>query len=287
MKKLIVAGFGALFSTVVMGQDLLQCLSPDVVNGLIFRGNENQVRTFTASLPDNMSGYEAPAGFTLIGTAEREAIDHTTSAFRTDLERSAAYDAFFASFAADGWAVEEPQQRIPRVFSLSGSPESSTLCRDGERLNLSIRSVDDVRYASVSVLPQDRPRGCNEVDPRQGGIMIMQGGIHDHMPTLVFSESTSAADGTSLGGGFSGGGDSTRTSARIESPDSSSSIAEHLASQMIEQGWRRDASWSGGFSSGASWVRSVDDGSALFAVLDVVDVGDSTYEVALRLLMDF
>lgn len=288
MKKLMVAGVGGLFTVVATGQDLLQCLSPDVVNGLIFRGNENQVQTFTAGLPDSLSGYQPPAGFTLIGTAHREAINYTTVAFRTDMSRPEAYSAFSASFAGDGWAVEEEQRPMPNVFNLAGAPETnSTLCRDGERINLSIRAVDNVRYASVRITPQDRPRGCNEVDPRLSGRMMMEGGVHDHLPTLYFPESTSPANGTQLGGGYSGAGDSTRTSARIESPDSSSQLSAHLESQMIAQGWRRDAGWSGELSSGASWTRAVDDGTTVWGVLDVIDVGDSTYEVALRMLMDF
>ena len=94
-------------------------------------------------------------------------------------------------------------------------------------------------------------------------------------------------NGGSLGGGYSGAGDSTRTGARIMSPDTAPHLAEHLAAQMIEQGWRRDTSWAGSFSTGASWTRQAEDGATVWATLDIVEVDDETYDVLLRMLMDF
>ena len=286
MKKLAIATVGALFSLTAMGQDLLQCLHPDVANGLLFGGNPAQQVVVTSELPQSLSGFRAPTGFTLIGTAERVQTETTTVAYMTNLERGDALGALVSAFGADGWELEEEILPVAPVFTLSSAPTRGTICRDGERLALSIRDNDGTRFANLDSVGSDRPRGCHEEDPRMSMRPSMMGGIQEYFPSLTFPESTQAADGGSLGGGFSGAGDSTRTSARIESPDSAQSLSSHLGAQMLEQGWRQDASWSGNLSAGASWMKLEDD-TTVWGTLDIIGVDDDTYEVALRLLMDF
>lgn len=287
MKKLAIATIGALFSLTATGQDLLQCLHPDIVNGLIFRGNPAQQLAVTSELPATLSEFRAPAGFTLIGTAVRVESDLTTVAYKTELDRGEAFDALVGAFGAGGWELEEELRPIAPVFELSASPTTGTICRDGERLSLGIRDFDGTRYASIGSVPLDRPRDCHAEDPRMRSRPSLPGGVHDYLPLLVFPESTQAANGGALGAGFSGAGDSTRTSARVASPDSAQTLAAHLGAQMVEQGWRQDASWTGNLSAGAVWMRQADDGAAVWGTLDIVGVADDTYEVALRMLMDF
>lgn len=287
MKKLTAALLGAFLSLTALGQDLLQCVNPDVIKGVLFAGRPESQTLITATLPAALAGYEAPSGFELVGTAVRGDGASTTVAFRTSLDREAAHAALVASFEAEGWAIEAPMIIPARVFVLDSEPVSGTICRDGERRYLNVEDINDRRYASIALSDQPPTRACNAEDPRRRSIGLgMMSLLTGEAPTLELPEGTTAADGSgriNTGGG--GSGDTYATESQIRSPLSPSSFVERLASQMSAQGWTADARWSGTLSNGGRWIRTSDDGIMYWSTLEVVDIGDGIYDLSFRIMM--
>ncbi len=60
----VVAGLVALAAS---AQEQRQCVNPDIVNGLVFRGRSDLKVTLVRGLPAYMTGIRAPAGFNPIG----------------------------------------------------------------------------------------------------------------------------------------------------------------------------------------------------------------------------
>jgi hypothetical protein len=287
MKKLTLAAVGASISLTAFGQDLLQCVNPDVLNSLIARGLPQLQLAVTAELPASLADYRAPAGFILVGTAVRGDAALTTVAYRTSRDSEAAHAALVASFAADGWEIEDAAQNRPTraVFELPGGPVTGTVCRDGQRLSLRVVDVDGTRYATINRNEDAAARACNSVESQLGALRsIMPDRLAEAAPlTLTFPPGTRSASGF---GGLIISGSSLfadyQASTRIVSPNSSADLAERLGGQLREQGWRVDSSWNGRVSSGARFTRVAGDGLTHWVSLEIVALDAETYDVSLR-----
>jgi hypothetical protein len=252
-------------------------VNPDVVNSLLFGGRPNEV-SVTRSLPDALADFGSPAGFELIGSMHQGIGDATTTAFKTDLDLQAAFDSLVASFAPDGWILEE--NTSPNTFLLPDRPLSGSICRDGDRRVISVRDVNGTHYASISTYSQGQVRACGDAgrpDPIRDVFALQQ-----ELPRFSFPESAQAVNNAGASG-ISGSSGGIGTAARITSPDSAGSLANHLGNQMIDQGWYRDASWSGSLSSGSTWTRQLDDGTPVWGTLEVIELTNRTYEVEIRM----
>lgn len=282
MRKPAVVAISAAFSLPVLGQDLLQCVDPDVANGLI-SGSRSETRlTVTRTLPEALSAYRAPDGFELIGSAVRGDALLTTTAFKTELDTAEAFAALLGSFEEDGWVVE-PDQAPQQTFNVTSQPLTGVVCRDRKRRALSVRETDGVRYASI-LLPAEMPSWeCNAEDRRLGGMESFTA-LRAQMPKLDFPPTARPASGAPGIGGYSGSGQTVSTSSRISSPDTAASLAEHLAPQMTAQGWSVDASWSGSVSAGSTWTRRGADDTPYWGTLEVFSIGDDTYDVAFMIM---
>lgn len=286
MKVTSLAVAGTLFSLTAFGQDLLQCVNPDILNGLIYRGRSEARLTITPGLPESMAGFEAPADFELIGTAVRGNTGTTTVAYATELASAAAHAAFFASLQADGWAVEDDPLGPP-IFSLTDGPETGTLCLNGERRMLSVLDANGTRYVRISINDQEQERACNEADR---ALSMMQSGIMGmfmrEMPSLEFPAGTrSASPDGRLNGGRGASGENFHTAVQVVSAETPQSLIDDLGAQMSELGWRVDSSWSGRVSTGARWTRTTDDATPFWTSIEIVRIDDFTYDVNLRLTM--
>lgn len=287
MKKLSIALLGALFSLTALGQDLLECVNPDVVKGVLFYGRAEAQATFTATRPAGLGDYEAPAGFTFIGTSVRGNGASTTVAYRTTLDREAASAEWLASFEANGWVVEEQQAIGKPVFVLGGEPDfNGTICRERERRYLSIDEAGDRRYAIVTLNDQPSSLDCNAEDPRRVRTLGMMSVLTDEAPTLLLPEGTTAADGSGrINSGGGGSGDTYSTATQIRTSLSGSGFMDDLASQMSAQGWDADARWSGTLSNGGRWTRTNENDTRFWSTLEIVDVGDAVYDLSFRMMM--
>jgi len=282
MRKMCIAALSSLFSLTALGQDLLQCVDPDVRNALLFSARLEGVMQITPALPASMNVFDVPADFELIGTSVRGGMS-TSVAFTTVLSSAEAYAALRGALEAEGWQPEDDQS--VRTFNVTSQPLSGRVCRNAERLSLTVYDVNGVRYATVGSYPDQRRLECNALDPRlalQGPAMFEA--MRTRMPKLDFPTTATPADGRSIGGGMSGSGETVSTSSRIRSPDSAATLVSYLASQMTAQGWRRDAGWSGSLTSGSTWTLQGDDGRPYWGTLQVVAFDDDVYEVGFMLM---
>jgi hypothetical protein len=284
MKKLILVLSGALVSLTAVGQDLLQCVNPDVVNSLLFHGRADLHQTVTRGLPADLADVAVPGGFELIGGAVRDEMGIATVAFKTHLDSDEAFAALLASSEAKGWELEDDTQPfMARVFNLSSGPTTGTICLNGERRSLRVRDVAGNRYATVATQASDRPRDCNAPDPRLAMRPPMPGLATGELPSLYLPESVREPNGNPLGGGSGMSGANFSTSVQVASPESGARIADHLAGQMVEQGWLEDGRWTGALSAGSSWTRQAEDGVSLAGTIEIVDLGDDQFHVSFRM----
>lgn len=278
MQKLMMVAALALFSLQLPAQDALQGIDRDVLNGLIYSGRPEMKMTVSRSLPATMSGLRVPQGFTLIGSSVRGdgRMRATAVALRTSLPLDRAYAALVDAQRAEGFVIEPSP--YPQTFQVAGGRQEGTVCRNGERRGLLLDDSGGVRYAGILSYPDTRRLACNAQDPRASmlGLEILRG----QSPRFTFPASARLVNG--MGGGGGGSNDTYTTSTRIQSPDSAAALAEHLASQMAAQGWRRDASWAGSLSAGSTWRRETDERN-LWGTIEIVGVGDGVFEIGLAL----
>lgn len=113
MRKLAFIMLGALWCVAALGQDLLACVDPDVLRGLIFRADTAEGTLLSAEKPDEMSKITPPGQFSWIGSSERSfgaingsPLTTVTTAFKTDLSPAAALSTAAAGLTNDGWEAQ-------------------------------------------------------------------------------------------------------------------------------------------------------------------------------------
>lgn len=284
MRRLTFCAVSALFSLPVVGQNLLECVDPDVLNGLIFNARSEAAVVVTPELPDRLSAYRAPEDFELIGTAVRGGGLLTTVAFKTRLDNEEAFTALLESFEAEGWALE-PHSAMPQTFNVTSEPRFGNVCRDGERLSLSVQDADDVRYAHINLYGDRAPCGLERQRLAQGPGLFESPGVQ--MPALDFPPDTRPAglgDGPRAARAGISSGDTLTSSTRVESTASAAMLAEHFSPQLIAQGWALDAAWKGSSSSGSTWTRRGGDDQPYWGTLEIITVANELHDVTFMLM---
>lgn len=285
MRKLIIALSLLAICTSALAQEALQCVNPDVLNALIFRGNAESKLVVRRGMPEVDAGFRAPAGFTLVGNGVRGMENPVTSvAYKTDLPTATAFNNLLASLDGEGWKRENAVQVPMATFSVAGQqPMSAQLCRDGERRVVQMAEVGDVRYATIVGFALAQPRACNAPVPQQAGIdpIAIMRARQANLPRFSFPDT--ARPGTIAPDGEQNSGSTHFTTTRIVSPDSASSLARHLGRQLSEQGWRNDTTWNGKLGSGSTWLRRGNDSQPLAGMLEVFSRGDGSYDITFAL----
>lgn len=269
MRRFVLAAIATMATLTAVAQQPMQCLNPDILNGVVFGGRNQDKVEVTLGLPASMSGFKAPAGLTLIGTGVRGGGTSTSIAHKSSLAADKAYAALASAAGAEGWTVEDdPGSR--GAFNVGGGPKAGTLCRDGERRGLLAWEVAGTTYTNIVVYPDMPRRECNAPDP---GLDFMFN--RNATPRFRFPAGTTLATG---GGGGGGSNTNFTTSTRIISPETPAQLVELLATQIQEQGWRPDADWSGAASAGSTWRKTLNNQLA-WGTLEIVRVSESTYDV--------
>lgn len=267
MRSFLLAGL-VLFGSAALAQPPQQCVNPRNVNGLVFLGRSDMKVSVTRSLASFMNGFRAPAGFSLIGTGVVQGVEAKV-AYKTALGGDKAYAAMLAAMGAEGWAIETMSGE-DNTFRAPSDLREGTLCRNGERRLMLVADSSDTTYVSIHNVQQPRHHECNTPDP---GSELVGAGLNA-MPRFRFPAGTSIA--RSLGGG--GSNDSFTMSTRIISGDTPGKLVEHVADQMVEQGWQPDSSWSGSRSAGSTWSKR-SDGGITRSMLEIIRVSDRTFDV--------
>src|SRR5688572_14893013 len=158
MRKSLIAIAAATCALAAVAQQL--CLSPQLVNGLVFLGDPQAKVSVTRGDPAFTRGLKLPDSLVLIGSGMRgDGIQ--TVAYRTSLTTDKAYAAVVEAFGADGWATETPPGATG-TFSVAGSPREATFCRGGERRYVLVTEISGTRYVQMLVVPQSPTRQCDE-----------------------------------------------------------------------------------------------------------------------------
>jgi hypothetical protein len=279
MRKLFIVMGLLAFAAASPAQEAFQCASPDVVNALVFSAQPELKIVITRTMPEGAGGFGAPAEFRLIGSGVRG--QNTSVAYKTTLEADKAFDSLLGFQFDQGWKSEAIQQAQQLPVTVVGQHAATTarLCRDGQRRNLVVKEAAGVRYATITGFPTSPPRACDAPLPQPAGFnpMAAINAAQAMMPQLSLpATARMSGQGTPMGGGGAG---SVATSMRIEGPDTAASLARVLAQQLAQQGWRRDAEWSGALSTGSTWTRNAADGKPYWGTLEILSIGGNTHDI--------
>lgn len=288
MNKFFIAGCALTLSIAVPAQELLRCVNPHVLNALLFNGRVEARVTASSGIPEGAKGFGAPAGFALIGSALRGQQltgSSLTVAYKTDLEPKSAVEKLVDFLSGEGWAREAvPQPTLPPGLAVTGLPQlpGATLCRNGERRSVLVHALNGVGYATISgALAAQRACGAAAPGPSFQNPMADINVANANMPRFSFPETARTGGGSP---GFkpppSGG---AASEVRIQSPDTAQALSRHLAAQLVQQGWRSDAEWSGKLSTGSTWSRQVADGRTAAGTLEILSLGAGVYDVGFGL----
>jgi hypothetical protein len=280
IRSMVVAAAAAAYVAAAMAQQALQCVNPDVLNSLVFNGRAESRVVVTRSMPGNPAGFQAPPGFTLIGSGVSGQGISTRVAYKTTLESAKALDSLIGFLAQQGWSREATPQDQPASFPLARpQTPAAMLCRNGERRIVGVEEGEAVRYAIIIGANPAPPRACGALNLQQGfgqNPRVAFDAARAVMPQFSFPDSA-RMNGRPSDRGTTGLAES---SMRIESPDSAATIAGILARQLREQGWRVDSEWKGALSTGSMWVRKADAGPTYWGTLEVLNLGSGTFEVS-------
>ncbi len=265
-------------------EEVFQCVNPDVMNALVFDANDYLKPTIRRAMPDAVTGFRAPAGFTLIGAATLARPGATTVAYKTTAEADKALASLIAFSSTEGWKRENAvggQQ--PGVAATSPQLLVATLCRNGERRGLRVQDIEGVRYATIDgadIVPRypcDTPRPQDSLVDQMASINALTRSL----PQFSFP-ATTRMSGDGVGNAFNGN-DAVSTSLRLESPDTAVTLLGNLGRQLVTQGWHGDAEWTGALSSGSTWTRRSNDGRDYVGKLEILNLGGGAYDVGFML----
>jgi hypothetical protein len=282
----------ALLSLPASGADLLQCVNPDVRKGLLYVVPTDSVLNITDEMPPQIAAIPRPDGLTWVAASIRTS--GVVGAFRAEGEPQAAVDAAVAALAPDGWVADDSySSRSP--FASSAIDASATLCREGEPRSVSARRIDSVTYLNYSVSANAERSVCQSrmptSAPRPSAANLRAGpfagpppgatGLDALAPTLEIT----TLDPTAIprGSGGSGLAGSIRRSTTLRIASDLETVAGHIEGQLDAQGWARDADWSGSVMAGSTWSREMDSGKLATLAIDVMDLGNSSFEIAMHM----
>lgn len=282
MRRFILVSGLAAFAAVAPAQQVLQCVNPDVLNSLVFNARSESRLVVRRDMPENVAGFRAPAGFTLIGSGVRGQGLSTLVAYKTTLERDKAFDSLLGFLSGEGWNRETRQlDQVPSITVAGTQSSAATLCRNGDRRNVQVQEIGGVRYAVIAGFVTSPERACGAPDPRQGfsaNPMAAMNAVRAVMPQFSFPSSARATGGAPSGDMT--GGDETVSSVRIETPDTAATLAGNLARQLREQGWRSDAEWKGALSTGSTWMRGAGAGQTYWGKLEILNLGNGILDIS-------
>lgn len=269
MRLLGIATAMSLLAPVAPAQQPQQCVNPANLDALVFWGRSD-LKVVATRGPAFMGSFRPPAGFSLIGSGAINGIA-TKVAYKSSLAGDKAHAALLGALRAAGWADETPPGSTG-TFVVKGAMNSATVCRNGERSMLMTVEAAGTTYLTVTNLSPQRRRECNAPDPAMQMPFPMD---RNSMPRFQFPAGTTLGLGSGSG---SGGNDLYTTSSRVISTETTSGLLEYLGVQIGEQGWQRNAGWSGTRSAGSTWSRT-SDGVHKRGTLEIIRVSEGTYDV--------
>lgn len=286
MRKLIVVLAGIFCGFTAFAQDLLECVNPDVLKGLVLRSSANEGVVFNTTSPAQMSGITTPPQFDWIGSVERTGgiTASVGAAFRTDLTPEAAIEAAMADLTSSGWEAQPDRFGGGGAFASMPITQSQTACRDEQPVTVSANELEGTTYVTYRFSTSSANTACSMPDPRNpmGGF---GSNIYQDMPSLEFPPDPVTGEPVRSSGGGGGGSQSVRYSTtQVTHNESLSGLAVFLSEQLSAQGWVADTSWTGTTTAGSSWSRQSESDESLQGMLQITSLANSRYDVTFRIV---
>lgn len=289
MRKQAVATLGGLWCIAAWGQDLIDCIDPDVLAGLVFRSQNQSDTVIGAAIPDKMASINAPTAFEWIGGSSRTVgiingvpTKMVTGAFRTFAAPEEALDLALSGLAEDGWEIVSESNGMVSVFvtQIMRAPQK-TACLDNDPVNVTANAVNDVTYVTYNFSSSAQNMTCAAGGRPSFGTSFA---VDEYLPSLEFPPDPGTGDPVYPSGSGSGGNMGERNfRTELRHGQSIGNLTRYLSRQLAEQGWQADASWIGQTTAGSSWSKQPEADMNLRATLQVLEVDDSFFNVNFRI----
>mgnify|MGYP001825516925 CR=1 FL=1 len=282
--RLILTVFAVLICAPInaFSDDLLSCVDPDVVTGLLSFGYQPGSK-ITNEMPQKLSIVRFPDTFDFIGSVTSEYL--TSAAFRTKLDPAGAESVMAGLFGEQGWRPMPPR-RGPTRSGFQPKHEASQrqlrLCHaDGNSVSISAREEDRGTFVVLFSTDSARNGDCNQQPSADG--RIRWGFTNDLMPNLELP-ANSRSRGSGHGGIIQSSGDDADTHVRVMTDLRPEELLEHFSSQLTAQGWLAGSSWTGELSQGSTWSLSREGLPRTVGALQLVTHSEGDYTVKFSMI---
>jgi hypothetical protein len=245
--------------------DPFACVDPDVADA--FLGDPYRGRgVYSTTVPNGFVGLNLPSGSSLVASQTLDSM--TTVVFKTNVGRDQALSAAVGAMAKSGWAETEQQnRRVTGGFQTSTRPTTaSALCNDDYSGALSVIASEKSGQTFVSYVHHPTSQNCGAREPAQ--VRHNPSEMMRLVPTLKLPEGATATNT-----GMGGNGHQVSSHVDVSGAVSRSDLSSFLETQIRDQKWEFQTSWSSHHSSGSVWaLDSVGDG-LLVGTLHLFDSG--------------
>jgi hypothetical protein len=258
------------------GQGLLAGIDGNALHALRLTGEHSFA--VGAAVPAELADLRMPRELQWVGSVDHplfaagttEQPSMVTAAWRSDLPLDQAARLAANALEERGWLLVRRMRDQPNVFQVPARMAADVWCRGPEQLTLITDSIDRVSYVVLGARRDDAAAaGC--VPQR-----VMRPSVPDaDLPKLELPRDPKTGAPTAVHSADSNSSPGARSFssifARGEPPVG---VAAHFARQLVQQGWRQDAEWSGATDAGSVWSRAGSSGATVVTTLHVVDRGD-------------
>lgn len=278
MRRLALVILGGLATATAFGQNLLECVNPDVLSGLVFRGNSDADVAVSAEMPSEMAGISIPGSFQWIASINRN--DRLTAAFKTDLSMDDATSAAIEDLG-DGWAVRQQMSFGSGAFGANAMPVSRTACRANATVSVMANDFEGTTFVTYTFGDDPLGTSCDQGNARSP--FGTASPFEAFMPEFEFPpDPVTGVPYTPRGSSGGGGGQAQERATEIELNDSIGNLTRFLSDQLPAQGWQADSNWTGRLTAGSSWTRQPSAEATFQGTLEITALSDSRYEVLFR-----
>ena len=264
---------------------LLECVNPDVLASLVFRGAAAS-NVVTDEVPPEMAGITPPAEFEWLGSYRRDLAGvggvigmrgSVTAGFKTSLAPDAASETAAAGLIDAGWeAAPQLRSGFGGAFAAAGPSQPRNFCRDESSVSIDANAIDGITYVNYGFSIGQISSVCQE----SGGLMGNMPGS-EYAPSLELPTDPETGQPARRGGSGSSG---TQSRVEIRYNGSLADLTDHMTAQLVEQGWINDASWMGTTTAGSSWWKQANPQTRVQGTLDVTATADTSYTIMFRLV---
>ena len=266
----------------------------EVAEVLFDLANNGQFAVYS-DIMDDFPKFQVPAGFSVVGSV------YHSGRLRVGLETQASADdaseAISSSFADEGWqSMPSPFDRRPQTGFVSSSAavisRALQICHDElGRVSISYSEREVGKFIVLddySALGGNRGNCAQQADQLTRSLALMGAspGIRQYMPRMEVPENQRQRSGAAwiLGGGSSSSNTEAETDTNLAIDWPLSQVYEHIADQVVEQGWQVDTETIGNVSANGVWTRSPTQGVNLIGTLTVLESSDSNFQLKFRLV---